>query len=141
MVSIREVPADKLVEKLKEEMKRIKEISPPEWAKFVKSGPHKERPPQQEDFWYIRTASTLRRIYLDGPVGIERLRSYYGGKKKRGHKPDHFKKASGNIIRKILQQLEKAGLVEKAAKGRKITSKGQKLLDRIAYEVRKNESG
>jgi len=141
MVSAREVPADKFVERLKEELKKLKEISPPEWAKFVKSGPHRERPPQQEDFWYIRTASTLRRIYVDGPVGIERLRSYYGGKKKRGHKPDHFRKASGNIIRKILQQLEKAGLVEKVAKGRKITSRGQKLLDRIAYEVSKHESG
>ncbi|MFQ6056450.1 MAG: 40S ribosomal protein S19, partial [Methanosarcinales archaeon] len=90
---------------------------------------------------YIRAASTLRRIYLGGPVGIEKLRSYYGGRKKRGHKPAHFKKASGNIIRKILQQLEKAGFVEKAARGRKITNKGQKFLDRIAYEVRKNESG
>lgn len=135
MVSAREAPADKLVGKLKEELKKIKEISPPEWAKFVKSGPHRERPPQQEDFWYIRSASTLRRIYLDGPVGTERLRSYYGGKKKRGHKPDHFKKSSGNIIRKILQQLEKAGLVEKGTKGRKITSKGQKLFSHIAYYI------
>jgi small subunit ribosomal protein S19e len=79
----------------------------------------------------------LRRIYLDSPVGTERLRSYYGGRKKSGHKPAHFRKASGNIIRKILQQLEKAGFVEKSGKGRKLTSKGQKFLDRIAYEAGK----
>ncbi len=139
MVTVREVAADKLIEKLKEELKKIKEISPPEWSKFVKSGVHKERPPEQEDFWYIRAASILRRIYLDGPVGTERLRTYYGGRKRRGHKPAHFRKASGNIIRKILQQLEKAGLVEKTKKGRKITNKGQSFLDRIAFEVKKNE--
>ena len=139
MVTAREVAADKLIEKLKEELKKIKEISPPDWSKFVKSGVHKERYPEQEDFWYIRAASILRRIYLDGPIGTERLRTYYGGRKRRGHKPAHFRKASGNIIRKILQQLEKAGLVEKTKKGRKITNKGQSLLDRIAFEAKKNE--
>jgi len=137
MVSAREVSADKLNEKLKEELKSAEEISPPEWSRFVKSGAHRQRMPQQKDFWYIRASSILRRIYLDGPIGTERLRTYYGGKKKRGYKPDHFKKASGNIIRKILQQLEKAGLIEKAGKGRKITSKGQKLLDKVAHGVSK----
>lgn len=137
MISVKEAPAEKLVNKLKEELKTFKEISPPEWMGFVKSGTHRERPPLQEDFWYIRAASILRRIYIDGPVGVERLRSYYGGRKRRGHKPAHFKKASGNIIRKILQQLEKAELIKKVAKGRKISSKGQKLLDKIAHEVSK----
>lgn len=135
MVTAREVSASKLIAKLSEELKKIEEISPPDWISFVKSGSHRERPPQQKDFWYTRAAAVLRRIYLDGPVGVERLRVYYGGRKRRGHKPAHFRKSSGNIIRKILQQLEKVGFVEKVKKGRKITSKGQKFLDRIAYEV------
>ncbi|MEM7825232.1 MAG: 30S ribosomal protein S19e [Candidatus Aenigmatarchaeota archaeon] len=139
MVTAREVDAQKLVERVKEELKNFEEITPFHWSRFVKSGSHKERPPEQEDFWYIRAASILRRIYLNGPVGIERLRTYYGGRKRRGHKPAHFRKASGNIIRKILQQLEKAGLVQKDKKGRKITPKGQKLLDNIAFKVSKNE--
>ena len=138
MVTVREVKTDKFIEKLKEELKNVKEISQPEWAKFVKSGVHRERPPQQKDFWYIRAASVLRRIYLNGPVGVSSLRSYYGGRRERGYKPAHFRKSSGNIIRKILQQLEKASLIEKVAKGRKITSKGQKFLDRVAYEVSKS---
>lgn len=138
MVTVRDVPADKLINSLKEKLKQIKEIQPTEWSYFVKSGVHKERPPEQADFWYIRTASVLRRIYLDGTVGTERLRSYFGGRKKRGHKPARFREASGSIIRKILQQLETAGLVEKVErKGRKITSKGQKLLNNTAYEVSK----
>jgi small subunit ribosomal protein S19e len=137
MVTAREVKPEKLLERLKEELKKVEEIKPPEWAKFAKSGVHRQRPPEQKDFWYVRAASILRRIYLDGPVGVERLRSFYGGPRKRGYFPRHFKKASGSIIRKILQQLEKAGLIEKATKGRKITPKGQKLLNNIAREASK----
>lgn len=138
MVTVREVPADKFVQKLKEELKKFNDISPPLWARICKSGPHRQRPPEQEDFWYIRAASLLRRVYLDGPVGISRLRTYYGGRKERGHAPEKFVKASGNILRKILQQLEKVGFVEKTKKGRIITPKGQKFLDKIAYEVSKS---
>lgn len=142
MVTVKDVPADKLIARLKEELKQIKEIQPTTWSYFVKSGVHKERPPQQEEFWYIRSASVLRRIYLNGSVGTERLRSYFGGSKRRGHKPAHFRKASGAIIRKILQQLEIAGLIEKTQdnKGRIISNKGRKFLDRIAYEVSKEVS-
>jgi len=39
MVSIFEVPADKLIERLKEELKKIDTIKPPLWAQMVKSGP------------------------------------------------------------------------------------------------------
>ncbi|OYT42114.1 MAG: 30S ribosomal protein S19e [Candidatus Aenigmarchaeota archaeon ex4484_224] len=141
MITVRDVNAQKLVERLKEELKKFKEIEEPLWAKFVKSGVHKERPPEQEDFWYIRAASILRRLYLNGPVGVERLRSYYGGRKKRGRRPERFRKASGAIIRKILQQLENAGLVQKVdKKGRILTPKGRSLLDRIAKEVYESES-
>ena len=47
-----------------------------------------------------------------------------------------MKIAGGNEIRKILQQLEKAGYIEKEKKGgRKITSKGTKFLDNTAKVV------
>jgi small subunit ribosomal protein S19e len=125
----------------KEELKKIDEIKPPEWAIFVKTGVHKKLPPKQEDWWYIRTASILRRIYLDGPIGVERLRTFYGGRKDRGHKPERFRKAGGNIIRTSLQQLEKAGLVEKnkdtKKRGRIITERGKSLLNKVAIEAKK----
>lgn len=138
MISVREVDAQKFNGVLKEELKKIKEIAPPAWSQFVKSGVHRERIPQQDDFWYVRSASILRRLYINDS-GVERLRSYFGGKKRRGHKPAHFRKSSGNVIRKIVQQLEAAGLVEKNAnkRGRKLASAGRKLLDKVAYEVSK----
>ena len=87
---IRQIEPKKFIEICKEELKKIKEIKPPEWSRFAKTGVHKKFPPQQDDWWYIRSASILRRIYLDGPVGVARLRTYYGGRKERGHKPETF---------------------------------------------------
>ena len=137
MVGVREVLAAELIAKAKEELKKVENIKPAPWAAFAKSGVSRERPPTQPDFWYIRAASILRRIYLDGPVGISKLRSFYGGRKRRGTKPAHFRKGSGNLIRKILQQLEEAGFVKKTNRGRVITRKGQSFLDRLALEMQK----
>ncbi len=140
MPTARDVRADLLIDRVAEELKKLEEIKPPEWASLVKTGSHKQRPPQQEDWWYIRAASVLRTVYLHGPVGVERLRTKYGGRKDRGVRPEHFRKASGHIIRLILQQLEEAGLVEKVpGRGRKITRKGASLLDRKAAEILKEQ--
>ena len=139
MVSVREVDPQKFINLLKEELKKVEAIKPPEWSFFVKSSPGAERPPEQPDFWYIRAASILRRIYIDGPVGVSRLRTYYGKLKNRGRKPNRTKKASGKIIRLILQQLEKAGFVEKVKGGRRITPKGQSFLDSIAFKVKQQQ--
>lgn len=139
VVTVRDVHARKLVWVVKEELKSVKEIKPPVWSVYAKSGVNRQRPPEQPDFWYIRGASLLRRIYLDGPVGVEKLRTFYGGRKRRGTKPARFRKGSGSVVRKLLQQLETAGFVEKEknGSGRKITSKGRKFLDNIANKAAK----
>jgi len=139
MVTVYEVDAQKFIERLKEELKKIDVIRPPRWALFAKNSPANERPPEQKDFWYIRAASILRRLYIDGPIGVSRLRTYYGKRKQHKRSKEKTKKASGKIIRTILQQLEKAGLVEKVEReGRRLTPKGRSLLDRIAFEVYKS---
>ncbi|MEM2282757.1 MAG: 30S ribosomal protein S19e [Candidatus Hadarchaeales archaeon] len=129
-----QVRAQALLEKLKERLKQYPELTPPPWSHFVKTGVHRERRPEQPDWWYMRAASILRRLYLDGPVGVSRLRTYYGGRKNRGQAPEHFRKGSGKIIRTILQQLEKAGLVETKV-GRRPSKKGVELLHALAKEV------
>ncbi len=137
MVTVRDVHPKNLLPLVKEKLKKIEEIKPPEWSKFVKTGVSRQRPPEQKDFWYIRSSSILRRIYLDGPVGVERMRTFYGGLKRRGTAPSRARKGSGTIIRNILQQLEEAGLVKTKEKmGRVITPKGQKMLDNLAYKAR-----
>ncbi|MCE4617513.1 MAG: 30S ribosomal protein S19e [Desulfurococcales archaeon] len=139
MVNALEAPADELIKRVAERLKKMNEIKPPAWAHYVKTGVHKERPPEQIDWWYVRAASILRKLYKTGkPVGVERLRVIYGGRANLGSRPEHFRRASGSIIRKILQQLEKAGLVKKVrGEGRILTPKGISLLDNTAYEILK----
>ena len=141
MATIYDVDASELIKKASDKLKDIEFIKAPKWAPFVKTGAGKERPPILGDWWYMRTASILRKVYILGPIGVSKLKRKYGGKKNRGHKPEKFYPGSGNIIRKVLQQLEKAGLiiqVEKGVhKGKVITPKGKKFLDSIANEVSK----
>jgi small subunit ribosomal protein S19e len=141
MGNIFDVPINEFILKLAEELKNIEAIKPLEWAQFCKTGMHKERPPVQKDWWHVRAASILRAIKIKGPIGTQKLRIKYGGRKNRGYKPEHFYKASGSIIRKVLQQLEKAGLVAKgekeAHKGRVVSPEGDKLLNKVAISMMK----
>ena len=118
-------------------IKKIPQFKAPEWAMFVKSGVAKQRVPQDDDFWYVRTASILRQLYVHGVVGVSRIKTRYGSRKNRGKRPDKFRKASGKIIRTILQQAEAAELVEKVLVrqfGRRLTQKGRDFLDSITVE-------
>jgi len=126
--------------KLADALKKISEFKKPEWVEFVKSGPAKERPIDEPDFWYKRCASILKQLYRRKVVGVNRLRTKYGSKKNRGYKPEAFKKAGGKIIRTILQQSDNAGFTEivkhirgvrERKSGRQLTEKGKKFLERI----------
>lgn len=142
MSTVYDVPADRLIPTIAEELKKAKEITPPDWAQYVKTGTHKERRPTNPDWWYIRCASILRRLYVKGPTGVARLRTAYGGRKRRGVRPNHFAKGGGSIIRKVLQQLEQAGLVEhEKGTGRQLSSKGRSFLDRLAHMMRTQKAG
>ncbi len=139
MVSAQDVPAQTLIKKLAEKLKQNEKINPPQWSEHVKTGAHVERKPSQKDWWYTRTASVLRKVYIEGKVGVGKLATWYGGRKNRGSKPEHHADASTNIIRKALQQLESAGLVKKDKTGRSITSKGQSLIHKTVLEIKKNK--
>jgi len=122
---------------LAEKLQEIEQLKAPEWSFFVKTGVSKQRVPEDADFWQKRAASILRQLYINGVVGVERLRTRYGSRKNRGVRPARFKKSSGKIIRLILQQLEQAELVEKVKDtqfGRRLTKKGREYLDAIKTE-------
>ncbi len=137
MVNALEVPADLLIRRVAEKLKSYEQIKPPAWAFYAKTGVHKEKPPEDPDWWYVRAASMLRKMYKSGePIGIETFRVIYGGRQNRGVAPEHFRKGSGSVVRKILQQLEAAGLVVKVpGKGRTLSPAGRSLLDKTAKEI------
>ena len=137
MTTVYDVPPTPLITEAAKRLHEAKEIQPPAWAPFVKTGAHRERPPVEADWWHTRVAAVLRTVYVDGPVGTERLRAAFGGHRDRGSKPNRAVRGSGSIARKALQQLEAAGLVQNVqSQGRIVTGKGRSLMDNVAHDVR-----
>jgi len=136
-MGIHDVPAGYLIE---ETAKKLgEEIPSPAWAEYVKTGVHNERAPQREDWFQVRAASILYRAFKWGVLGTEALRTYYGGRRNRGVKKEHHYKASGKVIRSAVQALEKLGYLERAQpKGRKLSTKGFRLLNEMSKLVEKN---
>lgn len=81
-------------------------------------------------------AALARHIYLKGNSGLKTLRKYQGCAKRRGVRPRHHSVASGAVQRKIIQALEKIGVLEQSEDGGRIISQeGQRDLDRISTAV------
>lgn len=140
MTTVYDVPPDELISSVAQKLKENGKITPPAWTGHVKTGVHKQLPPVDNEWWFVRCAAVLRQIHIKGPVGVSRLRSRYGGKERNGTMPPSFTKGSGSIIRKVLQQLEKVGYVRTVKGGRAITPDGQRFLDNAAHEIKQTIS-
>ena len=142
MSFIKDIDTQKLIYELKEQLKAMPEIEKPEWANFVKTGQGKQRPPVEQDWWYYRAAAVLRKVAILGPIGVSKLRTKFGNRKNMGNAPERFVKASGKIIRVVLQQLQAAKLIEETQKGvhkgRVLTPKGTSLVDKTVISLRKS---
>ncbi|MFX1397432.1 MAG: 40S ribosomal protein S19 [Promethearchaeota archaeon] len=125
---------DAIARKLKSE---FPEVQPPMGSQFWKTAFFKELAPlDSENFWYIRCASLLRKVKKYGPIGVNRLRKFYGGRNRRGPGLNHSAKGAGKIIRVALQQLEDSKLLtQNEKKGRVLTPEGTSLLERSAHSI------
>ena len=143
MTTYDDVPADLLIGELSARLAEMEAISPPEWSSIVKTGTHRERPPSQDNWWFIRSAAILRKVGKLGPIGANHMAQHFGGPKDRGVKPNRAVAGSRNISRTIMQQLFNAGLIESKMNvagnvnhGKVLTPEGQSLLDSVAHDVR-----
>jgi len=135
-VSVRDVEAPVFIKSYAAYLKRSGKMEMPQWVDIVKTGTFKELAPYNPDWYYIRAAAIARHIYLRKHVGVGQLKKTYGGRKNRGNRPSHHADCSGSVQRKVLQSLEKLGVLEKDERGgRKITQVGQRDLDRIATSI------
>ncbi|MFA5406832.1 MAG: 30S ribosomal protein S19e [Candidatus Nanoarchaeia archaeon] len=136
MTGVFDVNQGELVNAISKILMADKELTAPEWTVFVKTGADKERPPESKDWWYVRMAAILRNLYVNNVVGVQRLRTKFGSRRKRGYRPKKHMRTGGKIIRTALQLLEKQGLVVTVPKkGRMITNKGKSLLDKTAAQL------
>jgi small subunit ribosomal protein S19e len=137
MTTFYDVPAEALIEAVAEQLED--ELDEPEWVGIAKTGVSRELPPEQENFWYLRCASLLRKVAIDGPVGVERLRVAYGdstqGSTRFRVRADQKARSSGKIIRTALQDLEEADYVAQNPDGRIVSGPGRAMLDEVATEV------
>ncbi|GAB6880045.1 30S ribosomal protein S19e [Halorubrum gandharaense] len=138
MVTIYDVPADALIEEVAARLES--EIDEPDWVQFTKSGSGREQSPNQEDFWFVRSASLLRKVAQNEPIGVERLATEYGSKKRGSNRyivrPGQHESGSRKLIRASLQALEDAGYVETAAgEGRRVSDEGEAFLSEAAADV------
>ena len=143
MTTLYDVPPADLIEAVATKLADESAVEEPDWLQFTTTGVDRELPPEQDDFWATRAASLLRKVAIDGPVGVGSLRTEYGDAKKGSNRyqvrPRRQSEGSGNIIRTALQQLEDAGYVDTAeGEGRVITGEGRSLLDDTASEVLEN---
>jgi len=143
-VTVRDVDAQKFINAYAAFLKRQGKLQIPGWVDTVKTSHSNELPPQSADWFYVRAAAVARHVYLRKTVGVGRLRKAHGSTKNRGSRPSHHVDASGSVDRKVLQALEKLGIVEKADedgefKGRRITQAGMRDLDRIAMTAVEEE--
>ncbi|QPG95585.1 40S ribosomal protein S19 [Epichloe festucae Fl1] len=140
-ITVRDVDAQKFINSYAEFLKRQGRLPHPGWVDTVKTGPAKELPPQNPDWFYVRAASVARHVYLRKTVGVGRLRKVHGTAKNRGARPSRHVDASGSVDRKIMQALEKIGVLEQDEEkgGRRITQSGQRDLDRIAQTTAEAE--
>lgn len=131
--AITKVKPGRAVEKIAASLERDGSVTAPAWALKVKSGVSRERVPSTTGFWFKRSAAVLRTYCLSEgkPLGVQRLRNKYGGRKRHVVSAAHHRKAGGGVLRRVVQQLEAAGFVEKQAKtsGRVITAKGKKFVN------------
>ena len=139
MTTVNDVPPKELINAVAKKLQNDKIIALPEANLFSRTGVNKENPPVDKNWWYTRCASILRKIYINSVIGIEHLRAEYGGKRDLGSKPYKARSGSGSIVRRAVQQLEKAGYVTRIkGKGRVLTPKGRSFLDNTSHEVMKN---
>ncbi|KAJ3105679.1 40S ribosomal protein S19 [Phlyctochytrium planicorne] len=134
--TVKDVQSHAFVKAYAAYLKRTGRLEVPKWVDIVKTGKQKELAPYDPDWFYVRAASVARHIYLRSGVGVGALRKNYGGCKNRGVRPHHATTASGSVVRKVMQSLEKIKVLEKDEKGgRRISTDGQKDLDRIAAQI------
>ncbi|KAF6006096.1 ribosomal protein S19B [Brettanomyces bruxellensis] len=137
-VTVRDVPAQEFIDSYAQFLQRQGKLEVPAYVELVKTSSGNEMPPQDAEGWfYKRAASVARHIYLRKNVGVGKLNKLYGNAGNRGSRPNKHVDASGSVNRKVVQSLEKLGILEISPKGgRKISENGQRDLDRIAAQTK-----
>merc|ERR1711890_12494 len=135
-ICVKDVNQTRFVKVLAAFFKKSGKVKVPELVDLWKTATFKTLAPTDDDWFYTRLASMARHLYIRNPAGVNAITRIYGGRKRNGPKPSHYCTGSPGLARRALQTLEKLKLVEKDPNGgRRLTSQGQRDLDRIANQI------
>merc|ERR1711881_554336 len=123
MVCVKDVNQTDFVYALAEFFKKQGRMQIPKWTDFGKTASAKLMGPDSDDWFYVRTASIARQLYVKGTIGVGTFSKIYGCKVNRGTRPGHYRKGNGHVARFALQELEKMKFRVQAEKGRKKVNK------------------
>ncbi|XP_067934965.1 small ribosomal subunit protein eS19-like [Watersipora subatra] len=136
MPGVKDVDQQKFVVALAAFFKKSGKMKPMNNSDIIKLAHFKQMAPNDPDWFYVRAASIARHLYMRAPCGVGGFTKIYGGSKNRGTRPSLYCRGSGNVARKILQQLEGLKMVEQHEDGgRRLSSTGRRDLDRIAAQM------
>merc|ERR1712139_198300 len=110
-ITLKDVPANEFIAAYAEFLKKSNKLNVPSWVDLVKTGHYHELAPYDEDWFYTRAASIIRKLYIKPFVGVGRLANKYGGKERNGSARKHHGKDSRGVIRACMQALEGAKLL------------------------------
>ncbi|EQL00189.1 40S ribosomal protein s19 (s16) [Ophiocordyceps sinensis CO18] len=130
MVGVRDVDAHAFISAYSAFLKRQGKLPIPGWVDTVKTGPAKELPPQDIDWFYVRAASVARHVYLRKTYLLKLMENVHG-----------------LIPYKLIKQTLRVGNAatigvlehDEEKGGRRITQAGQRDLDRIAQTTAEAE--
>eukprot|EP01017_Pseudomicrothorax_dubius_P001500 TRINITY_DN0_c5164_g1_i4.p2 TRINITY_DN0_c5164_g1~~TRINITY_DN0_c5164_g1_i4.p2 ORF type:complete len:163 (+),score=60.45 TRINITY_DN0_c5164_g1_i4:66-554(+) len=143
--TVKDIPAAEFIRAYAEYLKKSNKVKIPEWVEYIKLGTGKQLAPLDADWVYTRIAAVARKVYLRQNVGVVALSHFFGHKKKFGVREKHHVPVAKKIIRWSLQQLEGLGVLSKDKKSelkrlsRRVSSEGQRDMDRIADQVAKGQ--
>ena len=134
--TIKDVKTFRWIKVMANHLKQEGKLFVPNCAEFIKTSHGRERAPQNPDWYYMRAAAVLRRIYIRPGVGLGGLAKKFANKKNRGSQPEITTKAAKGPLHWACKSLEGLKLVGKGKEsGRVLTSAGRKRCDTIASNV------
>merc|ERR1719428_2745991 len=117
IMTLKDVDAELFIKAFAQHLKRQGRFEMPKWGDLVKTGLGKELAPYDPDWLYVRAASIVRKVYIRKGTGVGAFQKVYGTQYRRGVCTNKHQKASGKIIRYVLQQLEEMSLIEQDEEG------------------------
>ncbi|KAL0229959.1 hypothetical protein PCE1_003523 [Barthelona sp. PCE] len=137
MPGLKQVTADQFIQACGLHLKNANILELPTEITYIKSAPGRELGPQDPDWFFKRAAAILRRVYIQPGIGLGGFAKYFGAKARNGHARNHGALAARGVIRRIIQNFEKAGLIEQSTKGRVLSSEGRRVCDTVATNILK----